>query len=167
MIDSTAKECLLFPDIFAKPVIVEFDQRQGSSDGGAVLLKAAERRCELIASMSGCLRDPLQAGKVDHSLRDPFAQRVFSIGSGYADANDSARSPLIRCTRCCSTAIRLRSSIWLRSRRCRVLKMPSARASFITWAQHWRECDRTSCATAAPSRSTGHYRSRSERRSHA
>jgi hypothetical protein len=45
----------------------------------------------LIAGMSGCLRDPRQAGKVDHSLRDLFAQRVFSIGCGYADANDSAR----------------------------------------------------------------------------
>jgi hypothetical protein len=30
-------------------------------------------------------------GKVDHSLRDLFAQRVFSIGCGHADANDSAR----------------------------------------------------------------------------
>jgi hypothetical protein len=28
---------------------------------------------------------------VDHSLQDLFAQRVFSIGCGYADANDSAR----------------------------------------------------------------------------
>jgi len=82
---------LLFPEIFAKPVMLEFDQRQGSSDGGAVLLKAAERRYGLIANMSGCLRDPRQAGKVDHSLRDLFAQRVFAIGSGYADANDSAR----------------------------------------------------------------------------
>jgi hypothetical protein len=54
-------------------------------------LKAAERRYGLIDSMSGCLRDPRQAGKVDHSLRDLFAQRVFSIGCGYADANDSAR----------------------------------------------------------------------------
>jgi hypothetical protein len=54
-------------------------------------LKAAERRYGLIASMSGYLRDPRQAGKVDHSLRDLFAQRVFSIGCGYADANDSAR----------------------------------------------------------------------------
>jgi hypothetical protein len=71
--------------------MLEFDQRQGSSDGGAVLLKAAERRYGLIANMSGCLRDPRQAGKVDHSLRDLFAQRVFAIGSGYADANDSAR----------------------------------------------------------------------------
>lgn len=41
--------------------------------------------------MSGCLRDPRQAGKVDHCVRDLFAQRVFSIGCGYADANDSAR----------------------------------------------------------------------------
>ena len=71
--------------------MLEFDQRQVSSDGGAVLLKAAERRYGLISSMSGCLRDPPQAGKVDHSLRDLFAQRVFSIGCGYADANDSAR----------------------------------------------------------------------------
>jgi len=82
---------LLFPEIFDKPVILEFDQRQGSSDGGAVLLKAAETRYGLIASMSGCLRDPRQAGKVDHSLQDLFAQRVFSIACGYADANDSAR----------------------------------------------------------------------------
>jgi len=71
--------------------MLEFDQRQGSSDGGAVLLKAAERRYGLIASMSGCLHDHRQAGKVDHSLRDLFSQRVFSIGCGYADANDSAR----------------------------------------------------------------------------
>lgn len=91
MNDSSATERLLFPEIFDKPVILEFDQRQGSSDGGAVLLKAAETRYGLIASMSGCLRDPRQAGKVDHSLQDLFAQRVFSIACGYADANDSAR----------------------------------------------------------------------------
>jgi hypothetical protein len=89
--DSSATERLLFPEIFTKQVILEFDHRQGSSDGGAVLLKAAETRYGLIASMSGCLRDLRQAGKIDHSLRDLFAQRVFSIGCGYADANDSAR----------------------------------------------------------------------------
>jgi hypothetical protein len=89
--DSCATECLLFPEIFGKPVVLEFDQRQGSSDGGGVLLKAAEARYGLIAGMSGCLLDARQAGKVDHSLRDLFAQRVFTIACGYADANDSAR----------------------------------------------------------------------------
>ena len=70
---------------------MEFDQRQGSSDGGAVLLKAAERRFGLISSMVDCLFDGRQAAKVDHSLQDLFAQRVFSIACGYPDANDSAR----------------------------------------------------------------------------
>src|ERR1017187_3135069 len=90
--DSSATGRLLFPEICSKPVVLEFDQRQGSSDGGAVLLKAAEHRYGLIASMAGCLRDPRQAGKGDHSLCDFFAQRVFSIGSGYADGHDSVRS---------------------------------------------------------------------------
>jgi hypothetical protein len=70
---------------------MEFDQRQGSSDGGAVLLKAAERRFGLISSMVDCLFDGRQAAKVDHPLKDLFAQRVFSIACGYPDANDSAR----------------------------------------------------------------------------
>jgi hypothetical protein len=56
--ENSTTERLLFPEIVAKPVVLEFDQRQGSSDGGAVLLKAAESRYGLIASMSGCLRDP-------------------------------------------------------------------------------------------------------------
>jgi len=91
LIDSNPTARLLFPEIFDKPVVMEFDQRQGSSDGGAVLLKAAERRYGLISSMADCLLDRRQAGKVDHSLNDLIAQRVFAIGCGYADANDSAR----------------------------------------------------------------------------
>src|ERR1039458_9177084 len=85
------QECFLFPEVFAKPVVMEFDQQQGSSDGGAVLLKAAERRYGLVARMAGALPDERQAGKVDHSREDLFAQRVFSIACGYPDANDSAR----------------------------------------------------------------------------
>jgi hypothetical protein len=81
----------LFPGIFRKPVAAQFDQRQGSSDGGALLLKAADRRYGLIDGLAGCLRDQRQAGKVDHSLRELLAQRVFSIACGYPDANDSAR----------------------------------------------------------------------------
>ena len=84
-------ECLLFPEIFSKPSVLQFDQRQGSSDGGAILLKAAERRYGLIGGLAGCLEDKRQAGKIDHSLRELLAQRVFSIACGYPDANDSAR----------------------------------------------------------------------------
>jgi Transposase DDE domain group 1 len=44
-----------------------------------------------VGGLSSCLRDDRQAGKVDHSLRELAAQRVFSIACGYPDANDSAR----------------------------------------------------------------------------
>jgi len=56
-----------------------------------VLLKAADRSFGLLNELSRCLRDERQAGKVDHSLRELLAQRVFSIAFGYPDANDSAR----------------------------------------------------------------------------
>jgi hypothetical protein len=81
----------MFPEICARPTVLQFDQTNGSSDGGAILLKAADRRYGLIEALAGCLRDNRQAGKVDHSLRELLAQRVFSIACGYPDANDSAR----------------------------------------------------------------------------
>ena len=91
MSDNSTRQCLLFPDIFPKPAVLQFDHRQGSSDGGALLLKAADRRYGLIACMADCLRDQRQAGKVDHSLKELVAQRVFAIACGYPDANDAAR----------------------------------------------------------------------------
>ena len=91
MSEHTTTECLLFPDIFPKPVVVQFDQRQGSSDGGAILLKAADRRYRLTERLAACLHDVRQPGKVDHQIDELLAQRVFGIACGYADANDAAR----------------------------------------------------------------------------
>src|SRR5438105_11478479 len=91
MSDDSTTQCLLFPGIFRKPIVAQFDQREGSSDGGALLLKAADRHYDLVAGLSSCLRDERQAGKVAHSLGELVAQRVFSIACGYPDANDSAR----------------------------------------------------------------------------
>src|SRR5882724_2577642 len=91
MSDDSTTQRLLFPGMFRKPIVTQFDQREGSSDGGALLLKAADRHNGLVAGLSSCLRDDRQAGKVDHSLHELVAQRVFSIACGYPDANDSAR----------------------------------------------------------------------------
>jgi Transposase DDE domain group 1 len=89
--EHTTTECLLFPDIFDRPVVAKFDQRQGSSDGGAILLQAAERRLGLTSTLTGCLRDDRQAGKVRHELHELITQRVMAIALGYEDANDAAR----------------------------------------------------------------------------
>jgi len=89
--NSTTTECLLFPDLFDKPVVAKFDQEHASSDGGALLLKAADRRLGLIEALSGCLPDGRQEGKLTHSLTDLVAQRAYGIACGYADCNDAAR----------------------------------------------------------------------------
>jgi len=89
--DDSTTQCLLFPGIFRKPVVAQFDQQEGSSDGGALLLKSADRLYGLVDELTACLQDQRQAGKVDHSLRELVAQRVFAIACGYPDANDSAR----------------------------------------------------------------------------
>jgi hypothetical protein len=88
--EHTITECLLFPDIFDRPVVAKFDQRQGSSDGGAILLKAAEQQLGLTSALAAGLRDDRQAGKVQHELRELITQRVMALALGYEDANDAA-----------------------------------------------------------------------------
>src|SRR5438270_4168754 len=89
--EHTTTDCLLFPDIFDRPLVAKFDQLQGSSDGGAILLKAAERRLGLTSALAAGLRDDRQPGKVQHELSELITQRVMAIALGYEDANDAAR----------------------------------------------------------------------------
>jgi Transposase DDE domain group 1 len=84
-------QCVLFPGIFERPVIAKFDQSQGSSDGGAVLLKAADGKLGLITALAACLRDDRQEAKVRHEIAELLTQRIMAIACGYEDANDAAR----------------------------------------------------------------------------
>jgi len=89
--EHTTTQSVLFPGIFKRPVVAQFDQSQGSSDGGAVLLKAADRGLGLTAALAACLKDERQAVKVDHELEELLTQRIMAIACGYEDANDAAR----------------------------------------------------------------------------
>ena len=91
MHDSTTTPCLLFPDLLHRPLTVAFDVPNASSDGGAVLLKAADRRLGLISRLSSVLIDERQSGKVRHALSDLLGQRIYGLALGYEDANDAAR----------------------------------------------------------------------------
>jgi hypothetical protein len=87
----TIAQTVLFPNLFDKPLIATFDQPQASSDGGAVLLKAAEARYGMIDGFARCLVEDRQPGKVQHTLRDLLAQRIFGLACGHPDANDADR----------------------------------------------------------------------------
>jgi hypothetical protein len=83
----------LFTELEKRPVVLAFDQAHGSSDGGSILLCAANRRFGdgLIESLSSCLHDARQQGKVDHQTAELMRQRIYGLACGYEDANDAAR----------------------------------------------------------------------------
>ena len=66
-----------------------FDREQASSDGGAVLLTAAERVYDLVQRFARCLVDKRAPEKIRHPLADLVGQRVFGIACGYPDGNDA------------------------------------------------------------------------------
>ena len=89
MNDPTVPQTVLFPDLFDRPLVAAFDQAHASSDGGAVLLKAADRALGLTAALAAALPDPRAAARVTHAWPDVLAQRIFGIACGYPDANDA------------------------------------------------------------------------------
>ena len=91
MQETTTRQSVSFPQLFDRPVVVKFDQAHGSSDGGAILLQAADRRLRLSEQLAACLHDRRQPGKVAHEVVELFRQRLFAIACGYADCNDAAR----------------------------------------------------------------------------
>ena len=91
MREGTTQQRVMFPELFEKPVVAQFDQPHGSSDGGAMLLKACDERLCLTERIAACFPDERQPGKVKHTLHDLVRQRVFAIACGYADGNDAAR----------------------------------------------------------------------------
>lgn len=91
MHDAITRQSVLFKDLFDKPLVAKFDQRNSSSDGGAVLLKAADHRLGLSERLAGCIEDQRQQGKVRHTIHELFSQRMYAIACGYPDGNDAAR----------------------------------------------------------------------------
>jgi Transposase DDE domain group 1 len=89
--DDTTTQCVLFSELFRRPVVVKFDQPHASSDGGAILLKACDEALGLTERLAGCIVDSRQVGKVEHSIRDLVRQRLYGIACGYVDCNDAER----------------------------------------------------------------------------
>ncbi len=59
-----------------------------TSNGGALLLRAADRRLGLTAAVARGLVDPRDGARVRHSVLDQLRQRVYGIALGYEDLND-------------------------------------------------------------------------------
>lgn len=74
-----------------KPVDLEFDVPDMTSDAGAVLLRQMDGERGLCETLVGLLPDDRQAEKVEHTRLEQLRQRVFQIAMGWADQNDAER----------------------------------------------------------------------------
>ena len=66
-----------------RPVVAAFDMAHASSDGGAVLLKAIDRRLGLTERLATCVTEWREPGKVQHSIPELLRQRVFGLALDY------------------------------------------------------------------------------------
>ncbi len=73
-----------------KPVLLNFDGAEMSSDAGLALLREVERRHDMAGLLSSCLTDLRDPRKVRHSLEDIIRFRIMMIAAGYEDGNDAA-----------------------------------------------------------------------------
>jgi len=80
-----------FPAVCAKKITAAFDGGRITSDGGVMLLAAAERRLKLADRLAAAIHDPRDPARVTHGVADILRARIFAIACGYEDANDLDR----------------------------------------------------------------------------
>ena len=82
---------LLFPDFGPRPVVVDFNGGDVSSDGGSVLLGQTDRSRGHLRRFAECFTDHRDPDSIEHSLEELLRQRVYGLALGYEDLNDHDR----------------------------------------------------------------------------
>jgi len=77
-----------FPMLGSRHVLADFDGGDISSDGGALLLREAERLTGIIRQFAACFTDHQNPRLVEHTVEELVAQRVYALAQGYEDLND-------------------------------------------------------------------------------
>jgi hypothetical protein len=77
-----------FPPVQRKKVVAAFDGGRLTSDGGVMLLAAAERRFGIADKLAALVADPRDPNLVTHSVADILRARMLAIACGYEDGND-------------------------------------------------------------------------------
>lgn len=89
---------LIFEGVGRRRVEADFSGGHISSDGGALLLREADHLLNLTEQLSDCFIDYRDQERIEHSVRELIAQRVYGLVLGYEDLNDHdtlSRDPLL------------------------------------------------------------------------
>src|SRR4051794_41918239 len=56
--------------------------------GGSLLLREVERRTGILRRFAGCFTDHRAGDRIEHSVEELIAQRIYALALGYEDLND-------------------------------------------------------------------------------
>jgi len=73
---------------FSRRVEARFDGAAMTTDGGALLLRAVDKKIRLLPRVAACFRDGRAARRIEHELSGMLAQRIYALALGYEDLND-------------------------------------------------------------------------------
>jgi len=87
-----------FHSLGSREVRAGFEGGAITSDGGGLLLREVEKRTGIVERFATCFADHREAERVEHTVRELVAQRVYGLALGYEDLNDHdelRRDPLL------------------------------------------------------------------------
>src|SRR6266481_4306952 len=73
---------------FSRRVVAEFSGERLTTEGGALLLRATDRKIGLLRRVVSCFTDARDPQRVEHELSEMLVQRVYGLALGYEDLND-------------------------------------------------------------------------------
>jgi len=82
------QECFEFHPLGGREVRGRFDGGAITSDAGGLLLREVEKRTGIIAQFAACCTDHRNPARLEHTVGELVAQRVYALALGYEDLND-------------------------------------------------------------------------------
>lgn len=73
---------------FSRRVVAEFTGARLTTEGGALLLREADRKIGLLRRVVSCFSDARDPQRIEHELSEMLVQRVYGLALGYEDLND-------------------------------------------------------------------------------
>jgi hypothetical protein len=82
-------QALHIDTIEEKPVLLDFDGGQITSDAGMLLVGQVDNQLGLSKALASVLRDERAPNRITYSMEGLLRQRVYQIAAGYEDQDDS------------------------------------------------------------------------------
>jgi len=74
-----------FHPLGSREVRADFGGGAMTSDGGGLLLREVEKRTGIVGRFAECFQDHRAAERIEHTVKELVAQRVYGLALGYED----------------------------------------------------------------------------------